>query len=480
MGRKALYRKYRSASLDEIVGQDHVVDVLRANLKNNKHAHAYLLTGPRGVGKTSVARILAYALNDLPYGGDHLDIIEIDAASNGSVDDARDLRDKASIRPSALKYKVYIIDEVHMLSRQAFDALLKLVEEPPDHAIFILATTEVDKVPATIKSRAEQYHFHLVPRDTIAEHLDKISQAEKIEAEADALALLAELGQGSLRDAISLLDQMSSDKITKQIVERTFGLPPEQQLDAIITAAADGNVAELVSALDELKQNGVNSVSLTQALIRKIRTLSATTHRFFDLMERLLDVPKSADPDLKLLAVLGNWSAPAISSTNLQKSALTEIKEPVVTEKKMPPKSEHTENSQPEKPVKKAPKEPPATKPAEPKKPQKSHPDRKIVWTDLVREIKKSNPMFGNSLQRARHEFDGETLTLHFASQVSQKAANTPKHRKILADAVKDGYGFKPKIEVSDTVDKSAPLQVQPSTSKYTAISDIMGGGEIV
>src|SRR3990167_3129129 len=191
---KALYRKYRSKSLDEIVGQSHVTDILRRALAKGNIAHAYLLTGPRGVGKTSIARILAHEINGLPYSEEstHLDIIEIDAASNNGVDDVRDLRDKVQIAPVSAAKKVYIIDEVHMLSKAAFNALLKTLEEPPEHIVFILATTALHKVPATIISRTQHFAFRSISNADLITQLRKIAKAEGLKVSDDALAAIAE------------------------------------------------------------------------------------------------------------------------------------------------------------------------------------------------------------------------------------------------------------------------------------------------
>jgi len=177
---QALYRKYRSRSLDEVLGQDHVTNILRRALEQGKIAHAYLLTGPRGVGKTSVARILAHEINQLPYNEEasHLDIIEIDAASNNGVDDIRALREKAQVAPISAPKKIYIIDEVHMLSKPAFNALLKTLEEPPAHVVFILATTDADKLPATILSRVQQFFFRPIPTEIMARQLINIAEKE--------------------------------------------------------------------------------------------------------------------------------------------------------------------------------------------------------------------------------------------------------------------------------------------------------------
>src|SRR5579864_4942204 len=188
---QALYRKYRSKSFDEVVGQEHITKTLAQAIKSGRISHAYLFTGPRGVGKTSVARILAHEVNQLPYSGEsiHLDIIEIDAASNRRIDEIRDLRDKVRITPTSAKYKVYIIDEVHMLTREAFNALLKTLEEPPAHCIFVLATTEAHKLPETIVSRTQRFEFKPIEAAQAAKHLGRIAKKEHIDISPPALEL---------------------------------------------------------------------------------------------------------------------------------------------------------------------------------------------------------------------------------------------------------------------------------------------------
>ena len=194
----ALYRKYRSRNLSEVVGQEHVTTLLSNAIKSNKLAHAYLFTGPRGVGKTSIARILAHEINELPYSDEstHLDIIEIDAASNNGVEDIRDLRDRVQITPVGAKKKVYIIDEVHMLSKAAFNALLKTLEEPPEHVVFILATTDIDKVPETIISRTQRHTFRRASNKDIVKNLQRIANGEGVTVDESALELIAKHADG--------------------------------------------------------------------------------------------------------------------------------------------------------------------------------------------------------------------------------------------------------------------------------------------
>jgi DNA polymerase-3 subunit gamma/tau len=274
---QALYRKYRSLTLDSVVGQEHITAPLAAALTAGKLSHAYLLTGPRGVGKTSVARILAHEINHFPYTleDNYVDIIEIDAASHTGVDNIRDLLERAELAPTLGTHKVYIIDEVHMLSRSAFNALLKTLEEPPAHVIFLLATTDVEKVPVTILSRTQQLKFRLAPTTTLAAHLTKIAQTEKINITPDAVTLLAELAAGSFRDALSLLDQVSNltGEITKPALETAFGLASRAIITQILTEAAAGNWPQAIAFLDEVCYNdniGAIQPQLVEQLVATI------------------------------------------------------------------------------------------------------------------------------------------------------------------------------------------------------------------
>ena len=272
---QALYRKYRSKSLDEIVGQEHITTTLANAIKQGKINHAYLFTGPRGTGKTSIARILAHEINNLPYQDDstHLDIVEIDAASNRRIDDIRDLRDKVHIAPISAKYKVYIIDEVHMLTNESFNALLKTLEEPPEHVIFILATTEVHKLPATIISRAQRHSFRLIPLDKVVSHLSAIAKKEKITIDSAALQLLAEHGGGSFRDSISLLDQMSAsdEPITTELIELLLGLAPQASLISLLNSVQQGDVKAILQTISELLASGLTPSAIAEQLLKIIR-----------------------------------------------------------------------------------------------------------------------------------------------------------------------------------------------------------------
>ncbi len=265
---QALYRKWRPRKWDEVISQEHVVKTLRNTIQSDKVGHAYLFSGPRGTGKTTTARLLAKAVNCLS--GDaanrpcdecancvavndsrFMDLIEIDAASNTSVDDVRELRDKINFSPSVGKYKVYIIDEVHMLSTAAFNALLKTLEEPPAHAIFILATTEVHKIPATVLSRCQRHEFRRIPVKEINAALEKLCRDEKIEADEDALLLISRQATGAMRDAISLLDQLAStgDRITMELAQQVLGTATNQVVIELINAIIQ---KELPTGLDTI------------------------------------------------------------------------------------------------------------------------------------------------------------------------------------------------------------------------------------
>ena len=288
----ALYRKWRSQTFDEVVGQEHVTQTLRNALSEDRIAHAYLFAGPRGTGKTSSARILAKALNcTAPEGerpcnhcptcqaiteGRMIDLIEIDAASNNSVDDIRELRDKVGFRPSEGRYKIYIIDEVHMLSNSAFNALLKTLEEPPPHARFVLATTEPHKIPATVLSRCQRFDFRRIPAPEIAGHLRHIVTAEGFGAEDDALLAIARAAQGCMRDAVSLLDQMlayGADAITLAQVQQVLGAVNAEAVAALVSALTSRNVPAGLSLIHKLVTDGASLNEFGQQVVEHLRAI---------------------------------------------------------------------------------------------------------------------------------------------------------------------------------------------------------------
>lgn len=274
MDYKVLYRKYRPMNFDELVGQEHVKKILKNSVINNKIAHAYMFTGPRGTGKTSTAKIFARTLNclepkeGLPCGAcencvnfnTSPDVLEMDAASNNSVDDIREIVDNIGIAPTNSKYKVYIIDEVHMLSNQAWNAFLKTLEEPPSNIVFILATTDIQKVPITVLSRCQRFDFQRIDRNLIFANLKRICELENISYEEEALTEVAFLSDGCLRDALSILDQLSkvSDKVDMEVIKSNFGTVTSAELDVLYTFIIKNDLDGVVSILRSIKETGID------------------------------------------------------------------------------------------------------------------------------------------------------------------------------------------------------------------------------
>jgi len=294
MAYTVLARKYRSRTFDEIVGQDAIATTLKNAVTSGRIHHGYLFTGTRGVGKTSMARILAKAINCLSFDaptpepcceceacrliaeGEDLDVVEIDAASNTGVDNIRELRSNASFRPARSRYKIYIIDEVHMLSTGAFNALLKTLEEPPDHVKFILATTETQKVPATVQSRCQRFDFRSIDTDTIAAQLQRNLDSEGLQADEAVLRRIARLAAGSMRDALSLMDQLLSlgtDRLTLDAIEDILPSPLDETLAEVIDHVADSDPGGALRGVERCLAQGRTVERFCEALIEYLRTL---------------------------------------------------------------------------------------------------------------------------------------------------------------------------------------------------------------
>ena len=305
-----LARKYRPQNFDDLLGQDALVQTLTNAIKNNRLHHAYILTGIRGVGKTTTARIIAKALNCTgkdghggptikPCGicdnckaiseGRHIDVLELDAASRTGVDDIREILDGVRYKPTNARYKVYIIDEVHMLSKNAFNALLKTLEEPPSHVKFIFATTEIRKVPVTVLSRCQRFDLQRLTIDTLFNHFKNIIAKEGLQAEDEALQIIAKAADGSCRDGLSLLDQaisLSSGIVKTDIVKNMIGLADRNQTFELFEALVQGKVDEVLNKLDEQYKNGANPTTLLQDLVN-------ITH----MIAKAKIVPSSAEDD---------------------------------------------------------------------------------------------------------------------------------------------------------------------------------------
>jgi DNA polymerase III subunit gamma/tau len=287
MSYTVLARRYRSRSFDDLIGQEAIAQTLRNAITHDRVAHAYLFCGTRGVGKTSTARLFAKALNatdakgkEIPeiaeaiMKGQDTDTIEIDAASNSKVEETRDLIANAVYRPLRGKKKVYIIDECHMLSTAAFNALLKTMEEPPDHVVFILCTTETHKVPATIQSRCQRFEFRNIPTAEIGKHLASVIKQEGATAEAELVHQVAKLGNGSMRDALSLLDRLlagGEKKLTVKTLEELLGLPSRVLVGRLVGGILSGDVAGALKGLDELAKTGVSPEQALGTIADRLR-----------------------------------------------------------------------------------------------------------------------------------------------------------------------------------------------------------------
>jgi len=283
---QVLYLKWRPGDWDEVIGQDHIITTLKNSVRQDRISHAQIFSGPRGTGKTSTARILAKAVNCLAEDpaarpcnecancqsvnkGEFLDLLEIDAASNTSVDDVRELREKINFSPNVGRFKVYVIDEVHMLSTSAFNALLKTLEEPPAHAIFILATTEIHRIPITVISRCQRHDFRRISVAEIVKQLEHMAAAEKITANQGVLRLIARQATGSLRDAISILDQLSSaeNEITVDLVHQILGTSPDQAVLNFVDAMLAGDSGKGLNTLHQSSERGNDPVQFTKQVV---------------------------------------------------------------------------------------------------------------------------------------------------------------------------------------------------------------------
>ena len=343
----ALYRRYRPETFQEVIGQDHVTEPLRAALAANRVNHAYLFSGPRGCGKTTSARILARALNcaqapisdpcgecdscrELARGGPgSIDVIEIDAASHGGVDDARDLREKAFFAPVRDRYKVYIIDEAHMVTTQGFNALLKLVEEPPPHLRFIFATTEPDKVLPTIRSRTHHYPFRLIPPRLLSDYLSQLAGEEGVAIEPAALPLVVRAGAGSARDTLSVLDQLLGGAgeagVTHKLATDLLGFTPDTLLDEVVEAFASRDGAAVFSVVDKVVETGQDPRRFTEDLLRRLRDLVIVTAVPDAPATGLIDVPQDAGE--RLVAQAARFGAIELSrAADIVAAGLTEMR----------------------------------------------------------------------------------------------------------------------------------------------------------
>ncbi len=470
------------------MGQSHITRILQRAIASGCIAHAYLLTGPRGVGKTSIARILAHEINGLPYTDEstHLDIIEIDAASNNSVEDIRDLRDKVQIAPTSSPKKIYIIDEVHMLSKSAFNALLKTLEEPPEHVVFILATTDADKLPATILSRVQRFNFRAIsPRDA-AKHLAFIAEQEKIAITPDALELIAEQGKGSFRDSISLLDQLrslSDETIDRAMVAEVLGLAQDELVEALLAAYATADIGRAARLIDEAEAAGTPAELLAEQLLGIARQRVVEDAALLPLLDKLLAVPRAGWPRIALLTALASRATSPATAPHRQPSPTT-VSEPVAPYTRSPaslsqappsdPPRQKTNAAasaeQPPTPSASATDHTPAKQPsvsaANDETPAASPDPVDFPWEQFLDAVGAVGAR--TYLAKAGHVYDGQTLTIYagkkFAKMQIDRALPT-------LSAALHRLGITAEIAV---LASSKP----PKDRQKAAILAMMGGGE--
>ena len=466
---KALYRKYRPTTLAEVIGQEQVTNVLSKSLASGKTSHAYLFIGPRGCGKTSVARIFAHEINHFDYQieDDYVDIIEIDGASNRGIDNIRELREKVAIAPTKGKFKVYIIDEVHMLTKEAFNALLKTLEEPPAHAIFIMATTDAYKVPITITSRAQTHTFKLADHATMFKFLKTVCEKEGIKIDDDALDVIVKRGGGSFRDSLSLLDQISTlsdSTITKEVIISALGLPADNQISALLSEYQSGNVVKITTLLKELLSSGVKPETLAEEIINTI--IENPTPALLPLLATLPDV-RAPFPEAKLLlALLDNanrtFSGPSISRTKYQSIANNMVA------------PESVDSKAPESESRSRPRELSA-EPAEATAPRKTiyeqGSDTLFNWDDYLQKIHDLNDAISAQLEKTTYTFGNNTLNIYPEKRITYTILSRDNNKRILTSVYSD---IKIILHEAGTAPNSTK---DPLVSK---ISVIMGGAEEV
>ncbi len=524
---QALYRKYRPKGWNEVIGQEHVVQTLKNAIAADRVGHAYLFAGPRGTGKTTLARLLAKAVNCLDADPKNrpcnqcanckavnenrfMDLIEIDAASNTGVEDIRDLRDKINFAPSQGKYKVYIIDEVHMLSTQAFNALLKTLEEPPPHAIFILATTEIHKIPATVLSRCQRHEFRRVPVDEILSNLKQIAKAEGLKAEEEALVLIARQATGSIRDAQSLLDQLSSmgSTITLELAQTVLGTATSQTVLAVLGSIRDREPAAGLDAIHRALDSGADARTLARQIVEYLRDLmliqmgnsdqvEATkemrarmaedakafpTENVLRMMrsfnEAAADTRGGWQPSLSLeLALAGAFEAPAKAAPGTPSGAprrVAEQEEPQQTSRQQPGSSGKSDmlyqSAGPEKAQ---------AAPDKAQKPVIGLDEVVRAWKDIRAAIKPAHPAVEALLNSCKPmDVRGDVLLLGFQSDTVRALMDKPENLELTRKAIADVLGMALDIRCVVT---NAKGKLPPNISQDGMVAAALNhGGKIV
>ena len=531
---QAFYRKWRPRRWEAVIGQEHVVQTLRNAVTSGHIAHAYLFAGPRGTGKTTAARLLAKAVNCLDpdlsvrpcdqcdhcqavNAGRFLDLIEIDAASNTSVDDVRNLRDKINFSPNQGQYKVYVVDEVHMLSTAAFNALLKTLEEPPAHAIFILATTEVNKIPATVLSRCQRHEFRRIPVRDIITQLESIVAGENLKATPEALILVARQSTGSMRDAISLLDQLAStgEVITLELAQSVLGTATVQSIFDIVASVIDRDPAKGLELIHQALDAGSDPRQLARQVVDYLRDLLLMRTNNADQINATDDMRTQMGrhaqafsiPDL-LRCIRAFNSAASDGRASWQPSLPLELAliescgflqeisaggkttedipagQDLAQTKKIPIDSPQSESKKatrpPAKPVKEtspisAPVEENTSLPADDSHTLQQH------WPQVLSLVRKQNPNVYGLLNscRSRH-LNGKVLVLGYASEVLKNQMTKKENLDLVQQALQQALGepITVRCVINTAKRTSIPTEVDDDGMVAAALRDL--GGEIV
>lgn len=533
---QALYRKWRPLAWDEVVSQEHVIQTLKNAVTGERVAHAYLFSGPRGTGKTTAARLLAKAVNCLDEDKSKrpcneclhclavnesrfMDLIEIDAASNTSVEDVRDLRDKINFAPSQGRYKVYIIDEVHMLSTAAFNALLKTLEEPPPHAIFILATTEIHKIPATVLSRCQRHEFRRFPLSEITRRLELICKEEKLKADPEALTMIARQSAGGMRDAISLLDQLAStaDHITLALAQTVLGTAASQSVIGLVQAVIEKEPAQGLTEIQHALDGGADARSLARQVVEYLRGLLLIQLGNADQVEATPDARKQMSehaqslPTTEVLRMMRSFNAAATDtrggwqpSLGLELAFAEMLETPAPPQPLTPPlaaqerKSEAAGAPRPSAaPRRAAPPPPPAARSVpglspDPVQEAQSRPaaggDASLVvplqkiasaWKQISAAIKSQNPNLAALLNSCKVlDVNGNVVTLGFASDILLAKFDKPEYTQLTEHAISEAIGLPVTVQAVVAGGKNAlPANVKPDSMVAAALQN---GGEIV
>jgi len=527
---KAFYRKWRPATWQEVIGQDHVVQTLKNAISGGHIGHAYLFSGPRGIGKTTVARLLAKAINctnedpaqrpdntcafcTMVNEGKFLDLIEIDAASNTSVEDIRELREKINYKPSTGQYKVYIIDEVHMLSTAAFNALLKTLEEPPPHAIFILATTEAHKIPATVVSRCQRYEFRRIPVAQIVKYLKEKTDSEKIKISDEALTLIARQATGSMRDAVSLLDQLSStgEEITLGMTENVLGTATNQKVIDLFDAMINHQAASGLQVIQQALDAGSDPRQFARQIVDYLRNLLLIKSGNGNQVDTTKELKSSMDAhaakvdNQKILAMLhsfnhaanemrNNWQPGLLLEMALVENTQSEPSDHSSIEENKLPESvaKHTAQIAEKKPViSSEPKQKlivskPAEKPADMPKGTSSSSSSELdsimqKWVEICNTVKKHKVTTGGIINSSRPMIKNGALVLGFQSDLLRNMMETEENLTLLKQVIKEltGKEVDVKCVISTTKAKTttADLGVESDGLVGTALNQ---GGQIV